>query len=294
MQSGVVFNIQKFSIHDGPGIRTTVFLKGCPLRCSWCHNPESWLPEPEIQVVESRCRRCGRCLESCPERATGDRGPAKCRLCGACVEACPTGARRWIGRRMTVGEALGEILRDRVFYDDSGGGATFSGGEPLAQPEFLVALLEACRAGSIHTALDTAGHAPREVLLDAARLADLVLYDLKIVDEDLHRRHTGVSNAAILDNLRALCGVHGNVWLRVPIVPGFNDAAEQVAAMAELAASLPGILRVSVLGYHKLGSHKPARGRETLRHDVTPPDTRFLEEVAETFRALGTPARVGG
>lgn len=209
MHSGVVAHIQRFSLHDGPGIRTTVFLKGCPLNCLWCHNPESRASRPEIMVVESRCIRCGRCASVCPNQLASDsiafdqQPGAVCRLCGACVKACPSAARQMVGRQMTVGEVLDEIRRDTIFYDDSQGGVTFSGGEPLAQPQFLGSLLTACAAEGIHTAVDTCGFAAAEQVLAMAARADLILYDLKMLDDAKHTRLTGVSNALILDNLRA-------------------------------------------------------------------------------------------
>jgi len=308
MQTGLVFNIQRYSIGDGPGIRTTVFLKGCPLACWWCHNPESQSPEPEISVIEGRCTRCGACWEACPQTPPGAvKGPARtshgeCTRCGACVEACPTGAREMIGRRMGVDDVLDEVLKDRIFYDDSGGGVTFSGGEPLMQPTFLRELLAACRREGLHTAVDTCGYAPYEELLAAAAHTDLFLYDLKLLEDQEHRRHTGASNALILDNPRALGNSHGNVWLRIPLVPGVNDDAAQLDAAARLAASLPGVRHVDLLPYHDLGRHKAAR-RE--RDELPPPVAAApgvdpvtadidLDAAAEPFRALGLDVRTGG
>jgi pyruvate formate lyase activating enzyme len=302
MQTGLVFNIQRYSIQDGPGIRTTVFLKGCPMACSWCHNPESQSPEPEISVVEGRCIRCGACWEACPQRGEGGEAAdgrravpsdGECTRCGACVEACPTGAREMVGRRMAVDEVLEAVLRDRIFYDDSGGGVTFSGGEPLAQPAFLVELLEACRRERLHTAVDTCGYAPREDLLAATAVADLFLYDLKLLDDERHRHYTGVSNALVLDNLEALGHSHANVRLRIPIVPGVNDDGENLRAAARLAASLPGVRQVDLLPYHDLGRHKVPRGE---REDAPPPVTVGVDlaAAAEPFRALGLNVRTGG
>ena len=302
MESGIVFNIQKYSIQDGPGIRTTVFLKGCPLDCWWCHNPESQSPEPEITVIEGRCMRCGECRKVCvrggsPGRpGCGPAGePAACTLCGKCVEACPTGARQMVGRRMNAAEVLAEVLKDRVFYEESGGGVTFSGGEPLRQPRFLRALLQACRDAGLHTAVDTCGFAPKEDLLAVAPLADLFLYDLKFMDESRHARYTGASNVSILDNLRALGDIHGNIWIRVPIIPGLNDSARELEALARCAASVPGVRQVNVLPYHGAGAYKAPRvGRAYRLQETAPPSPEYMEDVAARFRGHGLSVRIGG
>jgi pyruvate formate lyase activating enzyme len=226
LTSGLIFDIKKYSIHDGPGIRTTLFLKGCPLACAWCHNPESQSSKPEMIFREQRCIRCGVCLTACPRRAitwNGD-GPltdwAACQPCDACVTACYAEARERIGREMTVAQALAEIERDRAFYDESGGGVTFSGGEPLMQSDFLAALLHACKAQDLHTAVDTCGFAAWETLDKVRGEVDLFLYDLKLMDDARHRAFTGVSNAPILANLQALSRLGHNLLIRIPLVPG--------------------------------------------------------------------------
>jgi pyruvate formate lyase activating enzyme len=301
MHSGLVAHIQRFSLHDGPGIRTTVFLKGCPLSCLWCHNPENRSSRPEIIVVESRCIRCGRCASVCPSQSADapiavDRQPAVvCRLCGACVKACPPGARQMVGRQMTVSQVLGEIRRDTIFYDDSQGGVTFSGGEPLAQPEFLGALLAACAAERIHTAVDTCGFAPTEQILAMAARADLILYDLKILDDEKHTRLTGVSNVRILDNLRAIQRVHNNVWLRIPVIPGLNDGEEDLEALRRLAAELPAVRQINLLPYHQTGRHKFRRlGLSYELNDIRPPSSQFMEHTLARFRDSGLTTRIGG
>jgi pyruvate formate lyase activating enzyme len=274
MQTGLVFNIQKFSLHDGPGIRTTVFLKGCPLCCSWCHNPEGIAPRLEEVVMENRCIRCGAChdIESEDKR----------------VEACPTGARQIIGRDMSVAEVMTEILADKIFYDESGGGATFSGGEPLAQPEFVLALLEECRAQNIRTALDTCGFGRAEDLLAMSRLAEIVLYDLKLMDDARHRQHCGAPNAPILANLRALSEVHKRIWIRVPVIPGVNDDAENLRAIARFTATLPGVQQVNLLPYHKTGLSKHRRvGNEYAHPDLQPPSPEQMAAAARYFRDCG-------
>jgi pyruvate formate lyase activating enzyme len=300
---GLVFNIQRYSLHDGPGIRTTVFLKGCPLRCAWCHNPEGIDRQAEILRDPARCIACGRCREGCPARAaalierTGppqDEAP-RCVRCGTCAGQCPAEARRLVGRRMTVAEVLAEILRDRMFYDDSRGGATFSGGEPLLQPEFVLAALEACRSREIHTAVDTSGYVPREVLLAAAPWTGLFLYDLKILDDQRHRRFTGVSNRLILENLHALGQVHENIWVRMPLVPGVNDAPGDLEEIARLAASIPGVRQINLLPYHAAGSAKLARlGKTCPGGDLQPPPPELIEQMAARLQHLGVPVLAGG
>jgi pyruvate formate lyase activating enzyme len=291
--SGRVFNVQRYSLHDGPGIRTTVFLKGCPARCLWCHNPESQSFAPEVLVVETRCASCGTCAVVCPHGAPPP-GSGLCTACGACVEACPAGARQLAGREATVDAVMEEVLRDRVFYEESGGGVTFSGGEPLAQPEFLVALLEACRAAGLHTAVDTCGFGSRERLLALAPLVDLFLFDVKLVDDARHRALTGLPAAPILENLRALVAVHANVWIRVPVVPGHTDAEADVAATAALVAGLPGVRQVSLLPYHRTGASKARRlGREYPLDALAPPPGERLEALAALFRDRGLAVQIG-
>ncbi len=290
---GRVFDVQRFSVHDGPGIRTTVFLKGCPARCLWCHNPESQSFAPEVLVVETRCASCGTCETVCPHGAPPP-GSGLCTACGACVDACPAGARRLAGRETTVEEVMEEILRDRVFYEESGGGVTFSGGEPLAQPVFLRTLVEACRDAGIRTAVDTCGFAPRDLVLALAPLVDLFLFDVKLVDDARHRDLTGLPVAPILENLRALAEVHGNVWIRIPVVPGHTDAENDIAATASLVAGLPGVRQVSLLPYHRTGAAKARRlGRDYPLETVAPPSPERLDALAALFRAHGLAVRIG-
>ena len=298
--TGLVFDIQRFSLHDGPGIRTTLFLKGCPLRCWWCHNPESQAAGLELIRWPQRCIGCGACLEACPAGAitpAGDVDPARCTLCGACVDACHAQARQLVGRDMTVAQALAELERDRPFYDQSGGGVTISGGEPLAQPDFLLALLRACRQADLHTALDTCGHAPWP-LLDAVRpYVGLFLYDLKLIDPGRHRQVTGVSNELILDNLRALAAHGHRLILRLPVIPGVNDDDDNIRRVAALAA----IERVDLLPYHRTALDKYRRPRtggfETRPYphpDLAPPTPDRLAEIAGIFCAHHLTVHIGG
>jgi pyruvate formate lyase activating enzyme len=292
--TGRVFNVQRYSLHDGPGIRTTVFLKGCPARCLWCHNPESQSFAPEVLVVETRCLSCGTCATVCPHGAPPP-GSGLCTACGACVEACPAGARQLAGRETTVGAVMDEVLRDRIFYEESGGGVTFSGGEPLAQPEFLTALLTACRAAGLHSAVDTCGFSSRERLLALTPLVDLFLFDVKLVDERRHLCLTGLPVAPILGNLRALAAIHANVWIRIPVVPGHTDDEADVAATASLVAGLPGVHRISLLPYHRTGAAKARRlGRDDPLDALHPPPAERLEALAALLRERGLAVQIGG
>lgn len=297
---GLIFDIQRFSPHDGPGIRTTVFLKGCPLDCLWCHNPEGISAEPQILYFGNRCITCDQCVEACPQgRPVTDAGDeetlARCSVCGACVEACPTKARELAGRHLSVSELLEIVLRDRIFYDDSGGGVTFSGGEPLGQLPFLLEALAACRAEEIRTAVDTSGAASLDGLLAAARLTDLFLYDVKVVDDATHRRVTGVSNRRILSNLRKLADHHDNIWLRVPVVPGINDDPRNLEATAELAAVLPSVRKVCLLPYHRIGEEKLRRlGRGPGTEEFVEPAPGHVRRLARLVEAAGVEAQIGG
>ncbi len=301
MAHGVVFNIQRYSVHDGPGIRTTEFLKGCPLECAWCHNPEGISPRREMVVLEGRCIACGECRTVCPfgQELCGD-GPlpvnhGRCTLCGACVEACPTGARQVVGREMTVADVLAELRKDRVFFEESGGGVSFSGGEPLRQPAFLAELLAGCRAEGLHTAVDTCGMVRTEELLQIAALADLFLYDLKLMNEDRHLQYTGVSNRAILENLQALGRVHPQIWVRVPLVPGVNDDRASLESMARFVAGVPGVRQVNVLPFHRTGLPKARRvGRTARLEGVAAPSAQAVEDALAVFREWGLDARAGG
>jgi pyruvate formate lyase activating enzyme len=307
METGLVFNIQRFSVHDGPGIRTTVFLKGCPLSCWWCHNPESKDTKPLVSILPERCIGCEACLEVCPNHLaspldhvslSGNEGSGRCARCGACAEVCPSGARTLIGKPYPVDELMRELDKDQVFYDESGGGITFSGGEPLApkrNAEFLLACLEACRDRGHHTAVDTCGYVPRDTLLRAASLADLFLYDLKLMDDELHQRYTGVSNRLILENLMALSNAGGTVWIRVPLIPGINDDKKNLEATADFVSSLPRSHPMHLLPYHKVGGDKYRRLGETysLNH-IEPPEKQYSSTIAELLRAKGLEVRLGG
>lgn len=256
METGLIFNVQKYSLHDGPGIRTTVFFKGCPLRCWWCHNPESQGRDAFVHYEPDRCLGCGSCVRACSAGAlelTADgvvTDPARCRGEGACAAACPAEARRLVGRRVGVAELMDELERDRLYYDTSGGGVTFSGGEPLLQWRFLLDVLGACGERELHRAVDTSGFASPDVLLRVAERTDLFLFDLKVMDPALHHRLTGVPLEPILDNLARLLRAGARVRLRVPLVPGVTTDTT-IDRAAELLASLPPVEGVDLLPFHR-------------------------------------------
>jgi len=293
--TGLIFDLRRFSIHDGPGIRTTVFLKGCPLDCWWCHNPESRSPERELFFRAQRCIRCGACADACPEGALAREDPGLCRACGTCAEACYAGAREMVGKEMTVTEIMEEVLKDRPFYEESGGGVTASGGEPLMQAEFLLELFQACKREGLHTALDTNGYAPWEKIESLLTCVDLFLYDLKLMDEERHRQFTGASNRLILENLKRLSGRGASLHLRIPVIPEVNDDEENLCSTAALARTLPGVKRVNLLPYHQTALAKYENLGQSYRLPETrnPSEERMLE-LARTFSDSGLPVHVGG
>jgi len=299
--SGLVFNLMRFSLHDGPGIRTTVFLKGCPLHCRWCHNPESQSSKPEILYVGERCILCGDCVLACQHGAldlTLDRQllhhPELCQRCGECVEACPSAARQLAGRRMTVAEVLAEVLKDQVFYDESGGGITISGGEPLRQAEFVEALLAACKIRQMHTVLDTCGFADAAVLRRISKYVDLFYYDLKLMNSESHQRFTGVKNDLILENLKMLAEGGSAITVRVPILPGVNDDPENSDALSKYLSPL-GVREIDLIPYHKLGNDKYHRmNLSCVMKDVEPPTMEEMETIAARLKRDGFHVRIGG
>ena len=299
--TGSYFDIKRYSIHDGPGIRTTVFLKGCPLTCSWCHNPEGQRGGRELMIQPGNCIVCGACVDVCPAPEPAAPAvseapvPSACVRCGACADACDTGARRGAGSEISVAELMGRLERDRPFYEESGGGVTFSGGEPLLQGEFLLACLDACAERGLHSAVDTCGYADVELLLTAARRADLFLYDLKTMDPERHREHTGVELAPILANLRALDATGRAVWIRTPLIPGFNDARADLEAIGAFVASLPNARRLHLLPYHANGAGKAERLRRPENDFASEtPDAVALAEAAGWLAPFGLNVHIGG
>lgn len=293
MQKGIVFNIQRCSIHDGPGIRTLIFLKGCPLNCIWCSNPESQDSRPEIASFHKRCINCGECVKACPNQAIEYKdGVYKiddrlCDRCGKCVSVCYAESKQMIGTEMRVRDVMLEIEKDRPFYKKTGGGVTFSGGEPLSQADFLISILKSCKKNHIHTALETCGYADPRSLLEASKYLDLIYFDIKQLDPEKHRLLTGVSNEMILGNLKKLDAASVPVVVRVPIVPGYNDSIDFIQAVAGLCAQLRPIKRIELLAYHNLGSGKYASiNRKYHLGDLKKPDKQTIEKLAEVANSI--------
>jgi len=297
---GLVFNIQRYSIHDGPGIRSTVFFKGCPLRCKWCSNPESLNPLAELMVRDTRCNGCGRCIRVCAPGALSlaasglrlDRG--KCDLCLKCIEACWEDAIELAGRQMSVGEVVEECSKDELFYRNSGGGVTLSGGEPLLQADFALDLLSRLKERGFNTALDTCGHIPWETLEKALAYTDLVLFDIKHIDAEEHRDGTGTDNKLILSNLeKATAANKSRIWIRVPVIPGYNDSDQY---MQSLAGRLQGMKaeKVSVLGYHEWGRTKyQSLGKAYQLSGRKPLTEERMCEIIGIFKSKGLDATAG-
>jgi len=298
MVRGLVFNVQRFCLQDGPGIRTVVFLKGCPLRCAWCHNPESQLPRPELLFDELKCIRCLRCIKACPKGAIEFGGKifiddTKCDACGACERACPSGALAICGKWMSAGEVMDEVLRDKVFYDKSGGGLTISGGEPTLQPEFTLELCELAKSNGISVALETNGFCDSNTFSRILEGVDLVLYDVKAVDEVKHRALTGGSNRPILDNLRLAVARGANIIVRIPVVPNVNVSRDEFDRFAELMAEM-GVKRVDLLPYHKLGVAKYRLLRRPYELVAETPSSDFLNAFKNAFVKRGITTTISG
>ena len=301
---GLVFDIQKFAIHDGGGIRTVVFLKGCPLSCAWCANPESIKGTKEITFTPNKCINCRKCLQACPQKALSqgcelsstpvvDR--ERCIQCGECLKTCYAGALNIIGRHVSLAELMIMVERDRKFYDQSGGGVTFSGGEPLLQAEFLKAALQETQSLGIHTAIETSGFLAWDKLESVLLHVDLALVDMKHMDSQQHLALTGVPNENILANLRNMATIGLPVRIRLPLIPGCNDSRENIQRTAEFVKQLPNVQSVDILPYHRLGERKWAQlDSDYSLSGLVPPEDSHVQERAKIFRDMGIKVRVGG
>ena len=271
-----IFDIERNSYVDGPGIRTTVFFKGCNLRCAWCHNPEGQSPKPQMMFYKNKCTGCGKCKEKCPNALE------KCELCGKCTIYCPHDAREICGKEYTVDEVMREILKDKVFYENSGGGVTFSGGECMLQIDFLEEILKVCKENGIHTAVDTAGHVPYEYFERILPYTNLFLYDVKCYDSEKHRQYTGVGNELILENLERLLTTGKSVWVRIPIIPTVNDTVEEIQRIKAYISSCGKPEKIELLPYHAMGEHKYAAiNRES--HMFPIPSKETMEDLNKIF-----------
>lgn len=302
MRQGLIFDIKRYSINDGPGIRVTIFFKGCPLNCRWCHNPESISPKIQKLFTASKCIGCEECCRACPVQAcrltpegivTDD---GLCTLCGKCAEACPTLATEMSGRYRSVDELLKIIDKERPFFDQSRGGVTFSGGEPLLYPDFLIEILDACGRQQIHRAVDTSGFVKIETLLRVAKYTDLFLYDLKMIDSDKHKLYTGVDNRLILENLKVLAENGAAIRVRIPLIGGVNDDDASIEAAAAFVAGLSGEKKpVDLLPFHDLAKGKVLKlGQERDLTGLSEPTQEELDRVVKTFAEHGLVASVGG
>ncbi len=300
MTTAIVSNIQKYSIHDGPGIRSTVFLKGCPLRCAWCHNPENLSFRPEIIYHQDKCIGCNSCVEVCSNQAlkASDQGiiidKNLCDRCGTCCEACPTLALEKLGQEMTVEEVLAEVSKDEIFYQQSTGGVTLSGGEPLSQLDFAVEFLKRCKERGYHTTVDTCGFIPERSFDDVLPYVDLFLYDIKHLDDDMHQKYTKVPAALILNNLRYLVKRQANIWIRVPVIPTINDAPDYIRCIGQLMHEL-GLKEIYLLPYHKLAEAKYHRLHlpYTISH-IEEPKLEQMQVLAEILFKQGINVHIGG
>ena len=296
---GIVFDIQRYSIHDGPGVRTIVFLKGCPLRCRWCSNPESQAPEPELLFRASSCIRCGQCTPVCPTKALSRDNPGfvdrdKCVKCGTCVGVCPTDALTISGKKMTIAQVMLELRKDAIHYRRSGGGVTLSGGEPLFQHAFAKEVLKACHEQGWNTAMETTGYTTREIIRDVMPHVDHALVDIKTIDPANHQANTGVDNRIILENALCIASLTHAV-VRVPVVPGFNDTEKAIGAIADFAKLMPGVDTVHLLPYHTYGENKYALlGRPYPMGDLANLKPDDVSHLVPAVEQAGLKCQIGG
>jgi len=311
--TGIIFDIQRFSIHDGPGIRTTVFFKGCSLRCFWCHNPEGLRPRPEIQFRPDRCIGCGECVAVCPQGAQAIENGTRvyrrerCQACGQCVETCYADALVLVGQEMTVEQVMAEILQDHAFYETSGGGVTLSGGEPVLQRDFARAILECCKAEGLHTAIETAGNCRWGSLSALLPATDLIMMDIKHLDPEAHHAATGISNERILANARRLAQTDKPMIFRIPVVPTVNDTPEEIGAIAAFVRRLADLrsekrhrpdgchdISLELLPFHRLAGDKyRSLGLDYRARDLTQPSKEKMAQLVKMARVHGITVRGG-
>ncbi len=303
---GFIFDIQRFAIHDGAGIRTNVFMKGCPLRCIWCHNPEGISPNPQLMYFEYKCIHCYTCVNVCPQKAIyfDDHGIQKIKMdlckvdngCRVCDNYCPTTATKIVGRFITVEELVQEVMKDANIYEDSGGGVTFTGGEPLFQPQFLKDSLKNLKEKYIHTAIETSGYASREVVKSVEPFVDLFLHDIKLFDEEEHKKYTGVSNQIIKENLKFLVkiGRAKDIYLRFPIIPGITDTDHNIEGWVKFIEEVGGFQRIHILPFHDVSEKYKRLRMPYLMPSTKAPSEEKLKEIEEKFEEIGLEVVRGG
>jgi len=300
MKSCLLFNIQKFSLHDGPGIRTTIFFKGCPLKCRWCHNPEGLNNKIEMLYNQDKCTLCGECIKRCPKSAIQminnriETDMSKCNLCDECTYYCIHGAREIAGKEYSIDEIVKIVLKDKIFYEESKGGVTLSGGEPVMQIDCVEELLKRLKQENIHTAVDTSGIMPFKYYEQIYKYTDLFLYDIKLIDEEKHKKFTGVSNSIILDNLRKLSKIHNNINIRLPIIEGVNADDEHINALINLIRGL-GIKDINLLPYHDISRHKYKKlDMEYDGQEMSVPTSEKMENFKLRLEDEGYTVKIGG
>ena len=276
MEKAIIFDVARGSFVDGPGVRTTVFFKGCNLKCLWCHNPEGQSAVRELLFYENKCCDCGICKDVCPSKTEN------CILCGECTFSCPTGARLLCGKSYTPDEIFSEIEKDKVYYESSGGGVTFSGGECMLQIDFLLEILKKCKENGIHTAVDTAGHIPFESFEKILPYTDLFLYDIKVFDAQMHKKYVGVDNKLILENLKKLFKAKAKIWIRIPVVSGVNDNINEIRSIKDYIYSVGLPKKVELLPYHSMGENK-YHALNKIPVNFFPPSDEKIKDLRKIF-----------